>query len=291
MFPHQRASENVTSTVFASYRGVLVIVLGLLMVASASLPASAQGPSASKNKTSATSAAGSTANPSGSVDEPGLENKSDRLDVTDIEKKYWAAKDTDFSVVQNRTYSKARRFALSGSYGIMVNDPYSEAINLSGSLSYYVSERMGLELNYTRANPNDNKSVEAYKTIQGAVYPAHGKVRSFYGGYLNWIPFYAKMSVLNSKIIYFDMAFSPGFGVTQYDAQVGTGPVAKTSPTLAFDVSQHFFLSKNFAFRFDYKNRWFQEEILFYSGAATGQKVKTELTQTSSLMFGATVFF
>jgi hypothetical protein len=32
---------------------------------------------------------------------------SEKVDVTDLEKKYWASKDTDFSVVQNRVYSKA----------------------------------------------------------------------------------------------------------------------------------------------------------------------------------------
>ncbi len=291
MFLHQNTSKRVASSAFRSQREVVVAFVCLMFVMSLVTSAHAQsGGASAKGKTLPTStvpASGTT----GAADEPGSENKSDRLDVTDIERKYWAAKDTDFSVVQNRTYSKAGRFALSAAYGVMVNDPYSEAINLSGTMNYYFSERMGLEINYTQSNPNNNKSVESYKTLDGAVFPSHGKVMSFYGAYLNWVPFYAKMSVLNSKIIYFDMAFSPGVGMTQYEAQILSGPVKKSSPTLAFDVSQHFFISKNLAFRVDYKNRWFQEEIYFGSGVAMGQKVKTEMTQTSSLLFGATVFF
>src|ERR1700731_3336923 len=49
----------------------------------------------------------------------------DKVDISDLENKYWAPKDTDFSVVQNRTYTKAHRFALSALIGPIVNDPYS----------------------------------------------------------------------------------------------------------------------------------------------------------------------
>ncbi len=36
----------------------------------------------------------------------------DKVDISDLESKYWAPKDTDFSVVQNRTYSKDNRFMI-----------------------------------------------------------------------------------------------------------------------------------------------------------------------------------
>ena len=49
----------------------------------------------------------------------------DKLDLKKLEDKYWAAKDTDFSVVQNRTYTKEGRAFLSLSYGPLMNDPYS----------------------------------------------------------------------------------------------------------------------------------------------------------------------
>ncbi|MCM2281850.1 MAG: outer membrane beta-barrel domain-containing protein [Bdellovibrionaceae bacterium] len=231
--------------------------------------------------------------PAPSQEEPGAENKSDKLDVTDLEKKYWAAKDTDFSVVQNRTYAKAGRYALSASYGVLVNDPYSDGTNLSASLNYYFSERFGAELNYTTTSADDNKAVEAFQNLPGAggIRPDHGKIKSFYGAAFNWVPFYAKMSIQNVKIVYFDMAISPGLGVTTYEQQVDTGNFTKTSPTLTLDVTQSFFLSKHFAFRFDYKNRWFQEKVLGYSNVNRGREIRTETNQTSILLFGATFFY
>lgn len=266
-------------------------ILVIIMFFSSTYPVSAVYAQGKGGKpTSAGGTAPTTSGP-GPTDEMGGANKSDKLDVTDIEKKYWAAKDTDFSVVQNRTYSKTGRLGLSLAYGVLVNDPYSKGNELSGSLSYYFTERYGLELNYTNIKANDSKSTEFFKNRYGAP-PDHGKETGYYGAAFNWVPFYAKMSVLNSQIIYFDMAFSPGMGVTSYNAQVDTGSVAKSSPTLAFDVTQHFFLGRHFAFRVDYKNRWFREEVLHYTGSATRGKVtKTDTTQVSSLLFGTTFFF
>ena len=220
----------------------------------------------------------------------------DKLDVTDLEKKYWAAKDTDFSVVQNRTYSKANRFGLSVQYGTLVNDPYSEATNVSGSLSYYFSERLGVELNYTNTKANDNGAVEAYKKISGTngVSPDHGKQTGYYGASLNLVPFYAKVSVWNTKIIYFDMAISPGLGVTSYEQQIDPlygDNIKKTAPTFSLDVSQMFFLGKTLAFRADYKNRWFNEDVVMFSTVNHGSKVRTDTNHTSLLMFGVTLFY
>src|SRR5690606_39441233 len=97
-------------------------------------------------------------------------------------------------------------------------------------------------------DPSDNKMVTSFEDRYGAT-PNHGKVTGYYGASFNWVPFYAKMSWLGSRILYFDMASSPGLGVTTYDQQTDSGPKAATAPTPSFDVSQSIFFSKNFAFR------------------------------------------
>jgi outer membrane beta-barrel protein len=219
----------------------------------------------------------------------------DKLDVTDLEKKYWAAKDTDFSVVQNRTYSKEHRPALSLQYGTLVNDPYNKGSNWSGSLSYYFSERYGVEANYTSTKSTDNSSVSAYKSQHGTL-PDYNKIEGYYGAAFNWVPFYAKVSVLNSKIIYFDMAISPGIGVTSYEQQMDPAKgasVKKTAPTGTLDVTQMFFMGKHTAIRLDYKNRWFNEEVIAAGSGLTaaGTKLRTQLNNTSLLMVGVTLFW
>lgn len=246
--------------------------IALVAVLLSSAPAAAQG--ASGKKESAAPAAPSP--------------DSDKVDVSDLERKYWASKDTDFSVVQNRLYSKAGRFALSAQYGNLINDPWSDGPGFSGSLAYYFSERLGLEGHYQVINSVDNEATKSLKQNQGGA-PNHSKLVGYQGVSLNWVPFYAKMSVLNSQIIYFDMAISPGLGVTQYEQQRVTGShVGQSAPTFSLDVTQSFFFSKYFAFRVDFRNRWFQEEKIRFQ---TGEKIGTDLSQTSQLLFGLTFFY
>jgi outer membrane beta-barrel protein len=212
---------------------------------------------------------------------------SDKVDVSDLEKKYWASKDTDFSVVQNRLYSKAGRFALTAQYGFLINDQWSDGPTFSGSLGYYFSERLGVEGHLQVTNSVDNKALSNLKSQAGTA--NHGKIKGYQGLSLNWVPFYAKMSILNSSIMYFDMAISPGVGVTAYDQQREDGNISKTAPTVALDVTQSFFFSKYAAFRVDYKNRWFQEEVVRFRTPSSS--VNTETAQTSLLTFGFTLYY
>ncbi len=218
---------------------------------------------------------------------PTAAGANDKVDVTDLEKKYWASKDTDFSVVQNRLYTKANRLALSLQYGTLVNDPWSDGPTMAGSLGYYFSERFGVEAHYQKTNSKDNKALTNLKAQSG--FANHGKIMGYQGLSANWVPFYAKMSVLNGTIIYFDMAISPGIGMTNYEQQREIGNLAKAAPTLSLDITQSFFFSKYAAFRVDYKNRWFQEEIVRFRTPST--TVNTETAQTSMLLFGFTFYY
>src|SRR5690606_21463609 len=97
---------------------------------------------------------------------------SDKIDVSDLENKYWAAKDTDFNVVQNRLYSKANRFAFSGMYGTFVNDPWSEGGTVALSTNYFFSERYGAELIYAMSDSKDTQATKNLKANNGGT-PNH----------------------------------------------------------------------------------------------------------------------
>ncbi|RYZ75581.1 MAG: outer membrane beta-barrel domain-containing protein [Proteobacteria bacterium] len=224
--------------------------------------------------------------------------QGDKLDVTDLENKYWSAKDTDFNVVQNRLFSKAGRLALSLNYGMYVNEPWSEGATAGASLNYFFSERYGVELAYTNTDSRDTQATANLKTQQGGA-PNHNKMKDFYGVAFNWVPFYAKVSVLNSKIIYFDMSFSPGVGMLTYEQQMVNGLAGsevngnsrKSTPAFTFDVTQHYFLNKWLALRVDYKNRWYREEITEFRAPSSGRTVIKDLNNTGLLMFGATLYW
>lgn len=244
---------------------------------------------AQKKKSASPSSAAAVKQVAPTANEPAPPNE-EKLDVSDLERKYWAAKDTDFSVVQNRLFSKAGRYALTAGYGNLLNDPWSDGPTFSVNASHYLSERYGIELAYSNTMSKHNQAAERLVS-QGGM-PDHNKMKQFYGAAFNWVPFYAKMSVLNSRIVYFDMSLSPGLGVVEYEQQLNTGNVLKTAPAVTLDLTQHFFLSEQFALRLDYKNRWYQEEVVTYRPQTGGARnSSTEWANKSLLMFGVTFYY
>lgn len=244
-----------------------------LIVLALATPAFAQGPSR------ASTPAKPTAQQQG---------QGDKMDVSDLEKKYWAAKDTDFNVVQNRLFSKANRLAVTLNYGMFTNDPFSTGPTYGVGLNYFFSERYGVELAYSQTDSKDNDSTQYIKTNQGSS-PDHNKMKGYYGVGFNWVPFYAKMSFLNSSILYFDMSFTPGIGVMQYQQQRAEGNADMTAPAVSLAVTQHFFLTKWLALRLDYKNFWSNQDVVSYK--TTNRSSTTKLQNDSLLMGGFTFYF
>lgn len=226
------------------------------------------------------------------------ERGSDKLDIKKLEQKYWAAKDDDFSVVQNRRYVKAERFYLTAAAGIPFNDPYSTGSIFSANLGYFTSERWGVELNYNSADMKDNDAVKQFVDTYGAI-PNHNVYKSSY--YLNaiWVPFYAKMSALDRAIIYFDMGLSLGLGNLNYEIAQKEGNVSKSAFSYKLGIFQQIFFSEHFAIRADLTNTWStQDKMKYYTPGGTtdgGQAVPggprdmgSETINDTSLMIGLT---
>ncbi|MGE0764270.1 MAG: outer membrane beta-barrel domain-containing protein [Bdellovibrionales bacterium] len=224
---------------------------------------------------------------------PAEKAKEGQVDISDIENKYWAPKDTDFNVVQNRTYTKEKRFAVSAQFGPVINETLNDGNGASLGVNYYFNERWGLQLNYTMLKLGNSDATQAFIDAGGG--PNYGRVTGYYDIGLNWVPFYAKMSVVGKKIIYFDMAFTPTIGMMNYEAQTfDRGNFDKSALTYGFDVTQLFFIHSNFAVRLDLKHRFYKEEILRYrgpGGVGTGDKVKDKNSDNTMLIIGGAVFF
>jgi outer membrane beta-barrel protein len=224
---------------------------------------------------------------------------NDKLDIKKLEEKYWAAKDDDFSVVQNRRYTKAQRYYLTVSGGVPFNDPHSTGSISSASFGYYFSERWGVEVNYSSATLKDNDSVSQFVGTYGVI-PNYNVLKSniFLSG--SFVPFYAKMSMMDKSIIYFDMGINLGLGNLNYDIAQLEGPIAKNTLALKFAVFQQIFFTENFALRAELANSWSNQERLKYyaPGTTVGGSVVTGLRDLgntiindTSLLFGITYWF
>ncbi len=212
----------------------------------------------------------------------------EKVDISDLEQKYWAPKDVEFNVVQNRLYSKAGRFGLTPSIGPLVTDSFSSGSVLGLSANYYFSERYGIEASYSKYNLKDSSVTEGFISSNGTT-ADFNRQTYFYGVSFNWVPIYAKLSLLEKKILYFDMSISPGIGVMGYEQQVASGAApAETSPTITLDIAQHYFLSKEFAFRIDMRNRFYNDKVIKYR---TQEPVKEKGNHSVAIQFGITYYF
>jgi outer membrane beta-barrel protein len=221
---------------------------------------------------------------------PATPSKDDRVDISDIESKYWAPKDTDFSVVQNRTFPKEKRLAGSVQGGKLVNDNFNQGYSTNLSLNYFLTERFGAQLDYTLSDYHDSSATRGFIDQGGS--PNYGRTKSYYGIGANVVPFYAKMSAWGKKIIYFDMAITPTMGMTNYEGlTLDSGTRPKSAFTYGIDVTQWFFLYRFLAVRIDLRNRWFSEDVTIYNGPGEGTKLKTTNTNNTLLLFGITWFF
>lgn len=238
-----------------------------------------------------------------SAQEEGAAEAPKKVDMQDIEKKYWQPSDQSYSVVQSRTYAKEKKIGLSVLGGPILMDSWSTGFNFDVALSYYFTERWGVEIQGSIYSTDDSDTTKEIFTMGGS--PDFGRVTSFYGAMARWVPFYSKMSFMGTKVVYFDMSLGLGAGLINYDQMLygsggGGNPVvaateSASSPAIAFDISQTYFINPKLAVRVDYKMRFFNEEILAFNNKGTGEvrgdKLRDEFNSISSLNFGVTYYF
>lgn len=224
---------------------------------------------------------------------PATSGQSDKLDVSDLENKYWAPKDTDFSVVQNRTYTKEHKIFISGEFGPDItggNYLTGNQVALTGN--YFFNERYGAQLMFQHSFLHTNA---AYSDLLGKGGMAnYGAMQNQYMLGFNWVPFYSKMSFLGKKILYFDMAITPTVGLTHYQQQVQTGNQGQDALTYGFDITQYYFFSSHWAFRFDYRNQWWDDKLVKNADnpvGTAGSAVRTSLEHEMIFLFGFTYYF
>jgi outer membrane beta-barrel protein len=220
---------------------------------------------------------------------------SDKLDLKKLEDKYWAAKDTDFSVVQNRAYTKANRYFLSLGYGPLINDEWSIGRMTNIAAGYYFSERWGVELAHEMGDLRDNDGVGELND-HGAM-PNYNKFKTYTSVNAIWVPFYAKMSFLDKKIVYFDMQFALGLGNMVYEIQKDPsegGSQSKTAIGVNFDFTQQLFFSEHFAFRLDLKNKFTSQDrrVYKFSGSIKpSEDLGATTRQDTTFLLGFTYFY
>lgn len=217
------------------------------------------------------------------------DRSSDKLDIKKLEQKYWAAKDEDFSVVQNRRYTKAERFFLTASGGVPINDPAGKGTILGLQVGYFFNERFGVDVNYQKASMEDNDTTKQFKTDHNAS-PNYNFFDASTMASATYVPLYAKMSFLDRSIIYFDMGISVGVGTTDYIIKRQDGDENKSAFSYQIGINQQIFFHEHLALRLDFINKFTNEQKYKYSAdpSAGNRDLGEKMVNDTSLLLGLT---
>lgn len=221
------------------------------------------------------------------------DSSSDKLDLGNLEQKYWSAKDDDFTVVQNRTYTKNKKWFVSLMAGRLINDGFLEGGPSGASFGYFFNEKNGIALDYRTFSSHDNSVTKEFFTY--GTKPAYNSPLSTTSLSYMWSPIYAKVSLLEKKILYLDMSIGVHAGVSKYKIMTDYGGTVKQTTHYGIDISQLWFLNKYLALRFDIRNTWSTQSQLKYAIAnnlpASARELGTTRLQDNTWLLGINFFF
>ncbi len=213
--------------------------------------------------------------------EPTSNESPEEVSVEKIKEKYWArGEESELGVVQNRTYSKERKLEASLIGGMITTDPFLTVKTVGASIGFHLSEYLSVHAlgwkNYVSASSAldilRSGGKEANTNPPRAYLGAEGLASVLYG----------KLSLMGQKIIYYDLHFSGGIGVT--DTENGR----TLSPSVG--IGQNIYINKRTSIRFDYRLLAYREtllekEITALLGQPVGQRTNFSNSITLAVTF------
>ncbi len=188
---------------------------------------------------------------------------------------YWSPSKGEYRVIQKRYFAKQNRLNISLLGGLHINDPYSDGFAATFAAGYFFNEHLGIELDYTQSFLEDGEAQEALNNEStGAATFEYGRTTNTFGAKLLYSPIYAKMSLLGTNLIYFDLMFSLRVGLVSYEQITQAEDSEQSTISAGFGVHQLFYLNKSFALRIDLENNWYNSDIRsFQDGDDEGSRL------------------
>lgn len=225
-------------------------------------------------------------------------------DVWDVD--IFRREDHKVLVIQERRYTKAKRFELGVHAGLTKGSPFYNSVTYGVHGDYYFTEYLGIDLFYNQSNSTltaDANQIDEFLDASGfSSRKEYQRPDKFGGVALLWAPIYGKFAVFRSTIVHFDFFGSVGFSLLtsksnrtqpQTDSaldQTGGGK-DQTHKGSLLSLGTRVFLSENLSLRIDVRHNAYKS---FFAGT-TGDSVNiasTELwRQNFQFTLGTSVIF
>ena len=188
----------------------------------------------------------------------------------------------EISVIQKKYLPKTERFQLFAGAGTTTNSPWFLNLGVKVNIGYYFTESLGIELSGIFLTNSEREVAKEIRTNNQLQPEKFINTKNYAGLDLVWAPIYGKLTMLNNRIIPFDMYFSLGGGTSSTNSQEGS------VPTFHIGAGQIFAVSKSMAIRWDYSWTMFQatpipDNILSAGGAQ--KNTYNDLILTAGLSF------
>ncbi len=187
-------------------------------------------------------------------------------------------------VIEQTYFVKKARPEISLQGGLLLNETYLTTGRITGKAGFYFNDFWGVELSGAAITASDNAEKEALgnlrypsksdPTKEVGIEPEINQIHSSFDLAAIFVPIYGKVSLLSKAILYSDLFFTAGVGLSQTDQG---GKVAFTT-----GIGQHYFVTKSWSIRLDFKNYAFWE---------SKKALDTDYLRSSvSFSLGASVF-
>jgi outer membrane beta-barrel protein len=215
-------------------------------------------------------------------------------------------KDVEIRVIRPKFFTKTKRLETGAQLSVVMNQSFIYTYLATGLLDYHFSEQWAAEGAFAMGfsiDKDDKRSLKSNFKIQTQILRTH----YFMEGGALYTPVYGKYQLDSGKLIYLDMFFSAGVGMTGinylYDhcpkpSDVGQGnivpdppsPTTKSYPTFYGGLGQRIFMDKKLSLRWDVRAHMFGYNLADSScdpeTATSGTNSQTNIT----LQLGAGYF-
>ena len=180
---------------------------------------------------------------------------AEEVQIEKIKQKYWAGGDeAQVGVVQNRAFSKAGKWSLGVQTGFLFNDPFLDNKAVAPVIGYHFSEYFAVEVMYWKIWASASSAGDKLGSPPNPKTANTNPPNAFYGAEALWSIMYGKLSLVGKAIIYYDMHFIAGGGITKTE----TG----NNMTGIVGLGQRFYLGHSTSLRFDYRFVAYNENIV-----------------------------
>lgn len=188
----------------------------------------------------------------------------------------WLDADKEIYVLQNRKFRKKGSFYLGAVGNKTVSGPFVDSFGGALKAGFFFKEDWGFEVSFGSNSPKENDTFDGVGQSGTVAY--YRSIKSYFGGYLMWSPFYNKINTFN-QIFYYDLMFGLGFAQintqdNREDVQTIADPVLteESATAASWLIAWRLFLSESWSLRFDITAYHYQAERFVDTGGGFDSK-------------------